>query len=744
MFLRQAFFLLLLALGALPLSGQLYELDNDIPVLVQGDTLHAAWLGGLQAPQFNAVDQDNDGRLDLLISDRADGRIFPLLNGGRPGIVDYRYAPALTAAYPTTLGRWNLLRDYDGDGRMDIFSGARDGSQIQVYRNTSVGTGSLSFALVKPKVYSTYSTPLFLYAASNDIPGIADLDQDGDLDILSFNVGGSNVEWHKNLSVELYGHRDSLVFDQYSRCFGHFEEDSQSCTAYIGLTPCAPGEKRNPEIALNTTKANLHAGSTLLPLDLDGNGLPDLLVGDVSCSEIYALHNAGTQQVAHFDFAERGFPSQGGKVEVINFPAMFHLDLDNDGMRDLISAPNATADIEDQGGIQWHRNMGTDSVPDFVSAGYGIFQDEMIELGTSAFPAFFDYDRDGRMDLLVGGIGRYDSAGGNWPRLVLFRNTGTANAPAYTRLSDDYLGLEKSNLLAQVKSIQPCAADLDDDGDQDLLLGLSDGKLMFFRNIAPAGSPADLSFVTANYQSIDVGLECAPSLYDMDGDDDYDLVIGNHRGYLKYFENIGNATIANFVQRIDSFGQIKINDFTEQDFTNGYARPFVVDLDQDGDPELMVGGIEGEVRMYDGLSVVPGATFTHTGNLGGIDFGLYAAPAAARLDASGWTFVVGNYRGGLSLVRNHGPVAAPSPRPASPALELFPNPAKTVLNVRLVDAPGVGSYAVYNSLGQPLAEGALRNGEAVVDVSGLVPGMYVLRVRLRGQWLAKPFAVVGR
>ena len=744
MLLRQVLLFTLCLLCARPVSAQLYELDNDIPVVVQGDTLRAAWLGGLQSPQFNAIDHDQDGRLDLLISDRADGRVFPLINGGTPGLVDYRYTPIWTSHYPSGLGRWNLLRDYDGDGRIDLFSGARDGSQIQVYRNTSTGPGGLAFTLVKPKVYSTYTNPLFLYAASGDIPGIADLDTDGDLDILTFNVGGSHVEWHKNLSVELYGHRDSLVYDQHSRCFGHFEEDSQSCAAYIGLIPCATGEKLDPDFDALTSAGPRHAGSTLLPLDLDGDQLPDLVVGDVSCPEVYVLHNGGTQQIAHFDFTEPGFPSQGGAAHVVNFPAVFHLDLDNDGKRDLISAPNTLSNSEDQRGTQWHRNMGTDAVPDFVSAGYGLFQDDMIEVGTSAMPAFFDYDRDGRMDLLVGGIGRYDSAGGNWPRLALYRNSGTSAAPAYTRVSDNYLGLEKSSLLAGITEIQPCPGDLDQDGDQDLLLGLSDGRLMFFRNIAPAGSPADLSFVTANYQGIDVGLASAPSLYDLDNDSDLDLVIGNHRGYLKYFENTGNAVVANFVQRIDSFGQIKLNDFTEQEFTNGYARPIVLDLDLDGDAELLVGGLEGEVRVYDGLSLVPGAAFTRLGNLGDLDFGLWAAPAAARLDASGWTVVVGNFRGGLSLVRNHGPVSVAAPRPKVVSLTVFPNPATTDLHLRLADAPGVGSFAIYGTLGQLLAEGPVRNGEATVDVSAFPAGMYVMRVRVRGLVAAQSFVIQGR
>jgi hypothetical protein len=741
MFLRQAFLFCFAVLCTTPLMGQLYELDNDIPVVVQGDTLRAAWLGGLHAPQFNVIDHDNDGRLDLLISDRSDGRLFTLMNAGTPGLVDYRFDPSHIAQYPTTTGRWNLLRDYDGDGRIDIFSGARDGSQIQVYRNTSVGS-TLNFTLVKPKLYSTYSAPLFLYCASGDIPGIEDLDQDGDLDILSFNVGGSSVEWHKNLSVEMYGHRDSLVFDQYSRCFGHFQEDSQSCTAYIGLVPCAPGEKKNPD--LTASPSSLHAGSTLLPLDLDGDGFKDLLVGDVGCTHIYGLHNAGTLQIANFDFVETGFPSQGGAVDVVNFPAMFFLDLDNDGIRDLISAPNTVEDAEDSRGVQWHHNIGTDTAPDFVSAGYGLFQDEMIELGTSSYPAFFNYDGDGRHDLLVGNLGRYDSAGGHWPRLALFRNTGTGAAPVYTLVDNNFLGLEKSSLLAQVNSIQPCAGDLDNDGDDDLLLGLSDGKLMFFRNVASPGAPANFSLITTQYQSIDVGLQSAPTLYDLDNDNDLDLVIGNHRGYLKFFENQGSATAANFVLAIDTFGQVKINDFTAQDYTNGYARPLILDIDQDGAPELLVGGLEGEVRIYDGLSLVPGAAFTLTGELGGLDFGLYAAPAAARLDASGWTFAVGNFRGGLSLVRNHGPVSAPAPVAVADALDLYPNPASTTLHLRISPGQGVGSYEIWDALGQRVGEGATRNGEASVDVSAFSPGIYFLRTRQRGRITAKSFIVAPR
>ena len=54
----------------------------------------------------------------------------------------------------------------------------------------------------------------------SDIPAIVDVDLDGDLDILTFHIGGSNVEYHQNQSMDLYGVPDSLIFEVRNRMLG--------------------------------------------------------------------------------------------------------------------------------------------------------------------------------------------------------------------------------------------------------------------------------------------------------------------------------------------------------------------------------------------------------------------------------------------------------------------------------------------------------------------------------------------
>jgi hypothetical protein len=58
----------------------------------------------------------------------------------------------------------------------------------------------------------------------SDIPAITDLDEDGDLDLLTYNALGLRVEYHQNQSMERFGHADSLVFKRVNPCWGRFEQ----------------------------------------------------------------------------------------------------------------------------------------------------------------------------------------------------------------------------------------------------------------------------------------------------------------------------------------------------------------------------------------------------------------------------------------------------------------------------------------------------------------------------------------
>jgi hypothetical protein len=80
-------------------------------------------------------------------------------------------------------------------------------------------------------------------------------------------------------------------------------------------------------------------------------------------------------------------------------------------------------------------------------------------------------------------------------------------------------------------------ADLDLDGDFDLLVGNGEGKIFFYRNF---GTPQSDSFVFIDdyYDSIDVGDRSAPVLGDLDSDGDPDLFIGEAKGGLHFYKNL--------------------------------------------------------------------------------------------------------------------------------------------------------------------------------------------------------------
>ena len=133
--------------------------------------------------------------------------------------------------------------------------------------------------------------------------------------------------------------------------------------------------------------------------------------------------------------------------------------------------------------------------------------------------AVADLDGDNDLDIIVGAAN-----GNDINNLVLLRNNGTPTSPSYAVLDSNIIhGIDVGSYAI------PALADLDDDGDMDLLIGRGDGRLTHFENTGTATSPV---FVLTSdfYKSIDVGLSSAPALVDWDDDGDFDLLIGSETG----------------------------------------------------------------------------------------------------------------------------------------------------------------------------------------------------------------------
>ena len=197
--------------------------NNSILVLnYAGDTLKNPWAGGFNSVQFSEIDLNLDGIKDLFVFDRTGNRISTFINSGQVGQISYIHDPSYVNFFPEDLTDWVLLRDYNCDGKMDIFTSLLGG--ISVYKNTS--GSQLSFALDTNQLFSDNQpdsiNPSFInmYVSSTDIPAIDDIDNDGDLDFIISSLIGNRFVYHKNLSMEKNGNCDSLDFQIRNKCWG--------------------------------------------------------------------------------------------------------------------------------------------------------------------------------------------------------------------------------------------------------------------------------------------------------------------------------------------------------------------------------------------------------------------------------------------------------------------------------------------------------------------------------------------
>ena len=172
------------------------------PVTLNGQTLAEPFAGGLNNPQFQAADLNQDGTLDLVIFDRGGDKILTYINNGTPGETDYAFAPEYAANFPP-LVNYMMMRDYNQDGAMGIFCNGftNNSDRVRVFRgyyeNNALHFAPYTFFYpdcnyceAEHLFYFNPATSKFinLPISSVDLPGVDDLDGDGDMDMLTFEA----------------------------------------------------------------------------------------------------------------------------------------------------------------------------------------------------------------------------------------------------------------------------------------------------------------------------------------------------------------------------------------------------------------------------------------------------------------------------------------------------------------------------------------------------------------------------
>ncbi|MFK7908143.1 MAG: FG-GAP-like repeat-containing protein, partial [Chitinophagales bacterium] len=665
------------------------------------------------------IDLNGDGIQDLFVFDKTSRKVLTFINEGTANQQDYTYVPEYAFQFPP-LQDWVLLRDYDMDGTADIFTYSIVGAGVSVYRAKRPSFNSLEFELTAERLlYQGINGPSNVLVTRIDIPAIVDITGDGDLDILSFDAFGNYVEHYENQSQELTGTAgDTLWFERVNQCWGGFAENNITNAVELNSEDC--GKKSTSKV---------HTGSTLLAFDLDNDQDQDLILGDLSFNNLVLLTNGGDAQNALMTGQDATFPSNDVPANLSIFPAAYAIDVNNDGLQDLITAPNEPKS-QTKNQVWAYFNEGTAQNPRFERQTQNFLSEEMIDVGEGAYPAFVDYNADGLMDFVVGNKGDLNSETQFYEnaRLALFENIGTPENPAFQLVDEDYFNMSEHQFVG----LYPVFGDVDGDGDLDMVAGDEIGGLHYFENTAAPNQALQLELHTFELLTlVPNDYSAVPSLVDVDGDGLVDLLVGTAKGRIFHFRNFTPIAAEAPLFSIESqkWGDISVR---EINFSRGSAAPVVTILDDTNTSYLIVESEGGNLSLFTDLQndvftlVTKNYSFISEGGRGGL--------AVADLDGDGFKdLLVGNRRGGVALYSQSEIWSAIEEVNDSPEILVFPNPCAGDCQIYLEDwtANELPDFSLYNIEGKRIAlqpRLSVGNKSLIIGVEQLPKGIYFFEV----------------
>ncbi len=671
----------------------------------EGAAFDLPFTGGFNNPRPQLIDIDADGDRDLFIQEQVDRVIF-LENTGTARAPQFTWRTGNFESLE--VGQWMRFVDADGDGDYDVLAEQPVG-YVRYFRNAGTPRQP-AFEIAEDTLKRVDGTPIFISAQNT--PATADFTCDGRPDLIEGQISGL-MAFYAHTGLDEGIPQYELISDNYRNlCFGPpsvcgFRGDAIP-TEQVGSARHRLGERGDLQ-RLDTLlpSSAKHGASALGAGDVDGDGDTDLLWGDFFQNSMYFVENRGGCPRPDFVRAADVFPLENPMMTA-GYNAPFPADLDGDGDADLLAGVLIGAGRGSVENMFYFENNADDyelRTRRFIYT---------VDVGRQSDPAFTDIDGDGDLDLLIGNA--LAPAGLGRSQIALFVNEGGAGAPAFQLATDALLPLPEGAYNAS-----PALADLDADGDPDLLVGFFDGSLLYFENTG------DLAFEQRSIaalgldEALDVSTNATPAFVDIDGDGDFDLFVGVAGGTILFFRNEGSPQAADFRLVTDRFAGIEVDD----------ARPVFV-----GPERLLVGDRTG-VGIYENTGTPATPHFVEKGSVEVPTTG--AAPAVADLNGDGrLEFIVGGRRGGLFFFRQKG-AEPPGDEEPSRLLPNRPNPFAGATDIYFhLQEPALVRVAVYDVWGRRVAvllDGARGEGtqSARFAPSDLASGVYAVIMEVDGR-----------
>lgn len=556
-----------------------------------GDPYDQPFVGGLNVPRPQFLDIDADGDLDLFLQE-VPNQVGFFENAGTAQMADFEWRT--DAFHDLDIGDWYRFVDIDGDADLDLLS-ERQYGLIRYFRN--VGTPSLPrFVIAEDSLRDVTGKPIFSDRQNN--PNVADIDCDGLLDLFIGRLEGTVTRYELD-------HLDDNAVPRFRLVTERFE---------------------NIEIVAQF--GSMHGANGLAFFDVDADGDLDFFWGDFFEAGLLFIRNTGSCPSPNLRSDPVRFPlDEPITTSGYNIPVF--ADIDGNGLQDLFVAV--------LGGAFDPNHTSADNFYFLPNRGDNTFDLQTkrflytVDIGTESYPSLADLDADGDLDLFV--ANKIDPSDGRRAHVYVFENTGSTGAPSF-RLTDR---LD----VAPAFHYAPEFADIDDDGDLDLLMGTWNKGISLYRN---NGSPAEARFDLVNeaYVTLTRGSNATPTVGDIDADGDLDLFSGESSGTINFYRNIGSINEPHFELVNDRFEDIDVG---------RRSVPVLLDRDGDGDIDLFIGSESGETFFYRNQGTPEEADFV-LDESESLSLPAFATPEFGDLDADGdYDIISGGSGGGLVYYR---------------------------------------------------------------------------------------------